>query len=64
MEITRSKEMEMMYDHMYALEKVRQFQEKEFRYLYKGIQSERVAPKNPFFCKIPVLNQLSVCDCS
>ena len=56
--------MEMMYDHMYALEKVRQFQEKEFRYLYKGIQSERVAPKNPFFCKIPVVNQLSVCDCS
>ncbi|CEG26458.1 hypothetical protein BN1002_01305 [Bacillus sp. B-jedd] len=54
----------MMYDHIYVLEKIMQFQEKEFRSLYVSSMTDRVIIKNLFFCKIPVVKQLSVCDCS
>lgn len=53
-----------MYDHIYVLEKIMQFQENDLQSLYVKSERDEAPFKDSFFCKIPVVRQLSVCDCS
>ncbi|WP_158587616.1 hypothetical protein [Neobacillus notoginsengisoli] len=54
----------MRYEHIYVIEKQMQFQEKEFRTLYDQSRKDRFPITNPFYCKMLVIKQLSVCNCS
>ncbi len=64
MEITRTREMEAMYNEVYMVEKMMQYREQEFRKMELNSRDIEPAQKEPFYCRLPVVNQLSVCNCS
>lgn len=63
MEVTRTRELEQMYNEIYVMEKMLEFREQEFRKMEFNSRDFELARKEPFYCKLPVVNQLSVCNC-
>lgn len=55
---------EAMYNEIYVMEKMLEFREQEFRKMETNSRDSELAGKEPFFCKLPVVNQLSVCNCN
>ncbi|WP_156424483.1 hypothetical protein [Bacillus sp. FJAT-27445] len=53
-----------MYSDIYMIEKTMEYREHEFRKMEFVRRDSELARKEPFYCKLPVINQLSVCNCS
>ncbi|WP_409275140.1 hypothetical protein V1499_07650 [Neobacillus sp. SCS-31] len=52
-----------MYSDIYMIEKTMQHREQEFRKLEFISRDIELVRKEPFYCRLPVVNQMSVCNC-
>ncbi|WP_181884369.1 hypothetical protein [Neobacillus piezotolerans] len=53
-----------MYEEIYMIEKTMQYREQEFRKVEFTQRDAEHAKKELFYCKLPVLNQMSICNCN